>query len=153
MFFCEPTTNCEHKAQKFLRTGGKSPSMFCECIWGGGRSASPPAPLQLFFFKAYLLCRESPPPIETSPPPIETIKKNNSQNTSAPWLASLVGWAPLHVVGGGSPACLLFSFWMLRMGTRHNHGCQQQTAGHQSVTRMKVIWRMRQSQPTGFCVP
>ena len=75
MFFCEPTTNCEHKAQKILRTGGKSPSMFCECICRGGAAPSPPTPVQLFFFKAYLLCRDSPPPIETSPPPIETIEK------------------------------------------------------------------------------
>ena len=74
MFFCEPTTNCEHKAQKILRTGGKSPSMFCECIWGGGAAPSPPTPPAVFF-KAYLLCRDSPPPIETSPPPIETIEK------------------------------------------------------------------------------
>ena len=33
MFFCEPTTNCEHKAQKILRTGGKSPSMFCDLFF------------------------------------------------------------------------------------------------------------------------
>ena len=75
MFFWEPTTDCEHKAQKILRTGGKSPSMFCECIWGGGAAPSPPNPLQLFFFWAYLLCRDSQPPIETSPPAIETIEK------------------------------------------------------------------------------
>ena len=76
MFFCEPTTNCEHKTQKILRTGGKLPSMFCECIWGGGAAPSPSTPLQLFFLKAYLLCRDSSPPIETSP----WKKKYNSQN-------------------------------------------------------------------------
>lgn len=44
---------CEHKARKILRTEGESRSMLRECIRG-------------FFNKAYLLCRVSPPPPETS---------------------------------------------------------------------------------------
>ena len=88
MFFCEPTTNCEHKTQKILRTGGKLPSMFCECIWGGGAAPSPPTPLQLFFFKAYLLLQGQPTPnrnvsIEKNNI-ILKIKKKKSQNISAP---------------------------------------------------------------------
>ena len=42
----------------------------------GGRARPPPQPLSSCLFKAYLLCRDSSPPPETSPPPIETIEKN-----------------------------------------------------------------------------
>ena len=61
-FFSASDKNCEHKAPQILQTEGESRSMFCD----------PPSAV---CFKAYLLCRDSPPLPETSPPSIEIIEK------------------------------------------------------------------------------
>ena len=64
--------NVNTRPQKFYEP--KANRAACSAnVSGGGAAPSPPTPLPAVFFKDYLLCRDSPPPPETSPPPIETI--------------------------------------------------------------------------------
>ena len=81
MFVCEPTKKCEHKAPKILQTEGDHEA--CSANASGGEALRPPLQPPSSCL-AYLLCRDSAPPPETSPPPIKTKEKNNSQKFSAP---------------------------------------------------------------------